>query len=98
MTPTEVQIAKVQAPTHTVHSEHVHDPVQERACDTPLPLTLIPLLGRPIELVLAAWSLLAVLVAVRQGLDVNTAWAALISVVGWLVIQIAIGFVQALLG
>ncbi len=65
-------------------------------------LTLIPLLGRPIELVLAAWSLLAVLVAVRQGLDVNTATGALICIVGWLVIQVAIGFVQifpqALLG
>lgn len=65
-------------------------------------LTLIPLLGRPIELVLAAWSLLAVLVAVRQGLVVNTARAALICLVGWLVIQVVIGFVQvfvqALLG
>lgn len=31
-------------------------------------LTLIPFLGRPIELVLSVWSLLAVIVAVRQGL------------------------------
>jgi len=57
-------------------------------------LTLIPLLGRPIELVLAVWSLLAVIVAVRQGLDISTRQAALICLVGWPLIQIAIGFVQ----
>ncbi len=57
-------------------------------------LTLIPLLGRPIELVLAVWSLLAVLVAVRQGLSVSTLWAAWICLVGWLLIQVASGFVQ----
>jgi hypothetical protein len=57
-------------------------------------LTLIPLLGRPIELLLAAWSLLAVIVAVRQGLDIKTRWAALICLVGWPLVQVAIGFVQ----
>lgn len=57
-------------------------------------LTLIPLLGRPIELVLSAWSLLAVIVAVRQGLDINTRASALICLIGWPLIQIAIGFVQ----
>ncbi|MBD1938086.1 hypothetical protein [Microcoleus sp. FACHB-68] len=59
-------------------------------------LTLIPLLGRPIELILAVWSLLAVIVAVRQGLDIKTHWAASICLVGWPIIQIAIGFVQVL--
>jgi hypothetical protein len=59
-------------------------------------LTLIPLLGRPIELILAVWSLLAVIVAVRQGLDISTRKAALICLVGWPLIQIAIGFVQVL--
>ena len=59
-------------------------------------LTLIPLLGRPIELVLAVWSLLAVIVAVRQGLDISTARAALICLVGWPLVQVAIGFVQVL--
>jgi hypothetical protein len=59
-------------------------------------LTLIPLLGRPIELILAVWSLLAVIVAVRQGLDITTRRAALICLVGWPLIQIAIGFVQVL--
>lgn len=57
---------------------------------------VIPLLGRPIELVLSAWSLLAVIVAVRQGLDISTNRAALICLIGWPLIQIAIGFVQVL--
>ncbi len=57
-------------------------------------LTLIPLLGQPIERVLAVWSLLTVIVGVRQGLDISTARAALISLVGWPIIQIAIGFLQ----
>lgn len=59
-------------------------------------LTLVPLLGRPIELILAIWSLLAVIVAVRQGLDISTRWSALICVVGWTALQTAIGFVQVL--
>lgn len=57
-------------------------------------LTLIPLLGAPIERVLAIWSLLAVIVAVRQGLDISTGRAALICLVGWPLIQVAINFVQ----
>ncbi|GAB1538790.1 hypothetical protein NUACC21_14540 [Scytonema sp. NUACC21] len=57
-------------------------------------LTLIPLLGRPIELILAVWSLLAAIVAVRQGLDVSTIRASLICLVGWPLIQLAIGVLQ----
>ncbi len=57
-------------------------------------LTLIPLLGRPIQLMLGLWSLLAVIVAVRQGLDISTLWSALICLVGWPLIQVAVGFVQ----
>lgn len=57
-------------------------------------LTLIPLLGRPIERVLAVWSLLTVIVAVRQGLDIRTNWSALICLVGWPLIQLAIALVQ----
>ena len=57
-------------------------------------LTIIPLLGRPIELLLALWSLLAVIVAVRQGLDIKTRWSALICLVGWPLVQVAIGFIQ----
>jgi glucan phosphoethanolaminetransferase (alkaline phosphatase superfamily) len=59
-------------------------------------LTLIPLLGRPIELILAVWSLLAVIIAVRQGLDISTRRAMFICLVGWPLIQIAIGSVQIL--
>jgi hypothetical protein len=57
-------------------------------------LTLIPLLGRPIELALAVWSLLAVIVAVREGLNLKTRNATLICLVGWPLIQLAIGFIQ----
>ena len=57
-------------------------------------LTLIPLLGQPIELFLSVWSLLAVIVAVRQGLDINTFWSSVICLLGWPLIQIAISFIQ----
>lgn len=59
-------------------------------------LTLVPLLGRPIELILAIWSLLAVIVAVRQGLDIRTRRAAFICIIGWTGVQVAIGFIQVL--
>ena len=57
-------------------------------------LTLIPWLGQGIELLLSIWSLLAVIMAVRQGLDIKTRWAAAICLVGWPLVQIAIGFMQ----
>lgn len=57
-------------------------------------LTLIPLLGQPIQLILAVWSLLAVIVAVRQGLDLSTLRSAIICIIGWTLIQLAIGFIQ----
>lgn len=57
-------------------------------------LTLIPFLGRPIERVLAVWSLLAVIIATRQGLDITTRLAAVICLVGWPLIQVAIASVQ----
>lgn len=59
-------------------------------------LTLIPLIGIPIQLVLAVWSLLAVIVAVRQGLDISNFWAAVICLIGWPLIQLAVGSVQVL--
>ncbi|WP_424408146.1 hypothetical protein [Microcoleus sp.] len=59
-------------------------------------LTLIPLLGEGIERILAVWSLLSVIVAVRQGLDIKTRWAVLIGFAGWPLIQIAIGFVKVI--
>jgi len=55
-------------------------------------LTLIPLLGQPIERVLAVWSLLAVIL--QYAIDISTSWAALLCLVGWPLIQVAIGLVQ----
>lgn len=52
-------------------------------------LSLIPLLGRMINFLLSIWSLLAVIVAIRQGLDLRTRSAALICLIGWLPIQFA---------
>lgn len=59
-------------------------------------LTLIPMLGRPIELGLSVWSLLTVIVAVRQGLDISQRRAIMICLVGWPLTQFAIGSVQLL--
>lgn len=56
-------------------------------------LTLIPLLGRPIEIALSVWSLLAVIVAVRQGLDIRTRSAVLICLVGWIPVQFLISLI-----
>lgn len=60
-------------------------------------LTLIPLLGRPIVSILAVWSLLAAIVAVREGLDISTSRAVIICLVGWTSIQLAISFIQILI-
>lgn len=60
-------------------------------------LTLIPLFGRLIELILGLWSLLAVIVAVRQGLNIKTRQSAIICLIGWPIIQILIGFIQVFL-
>ncbi|NEQ22644.1 MAG: hypothetical protein F6K28_26375, partial [Microcoleus sp. SIO2G3] len=57
-------------------------------------LTLIPMLGQPIQRILAVWSLLAVIVAVRQGLDISIRWATIICLLGWPVVQVATGFAQ----
>jgi glucan phosphoethanolaminetransferase (alkaline phosphatase superfamily) len=58
-------------------------------------LTVVPLLGRAIELILSGWTLLAVIVAVRQGLDISTRRAALICLLWFPVIQIVTGVTQA---
>lgn len=50
-------------------------------------LTLVPLLGRPIQMSLAVWSLLAVVVATREGLDISTVRAVVISLLFWLPLQ-----------
>lgn len=58
-------------------------------------LTVIPLLGRAIELLLSGWTLLAVIVAVRQGLDISTRRATLICLLWFPVIQIVTGVIQS---
>jgi hypothetical protein len=51
-------------------------------------LTLIPLFGRPIELILAAWTLLAVTIAVHRVMRITVLQAAIISFVSFPMIQI----------
>jgi hypothetical protein len=59
--------------------------------------TVVPLLGRPIEITLATWSLLAVIVAVQQKFGMRYRSAIALVSPGWLVVQIAIGTVQVLI-
>lgn len=51
-------------------------------------ITIIPLLGRPIELLLTVWTLLAVTVAVRCAMTITMLKAALISLLCLPVVQI----------
>jgi hypothetical protein len=60
-------------------------------------LTLIPLFGRPIEIGLAIWSLLAVIMAVRYALNISVWRSSLICVIGWPLVQVGIGVVQILI-
>jgi hypothetical protein len=57
-------------------------------------LTVIPLLGRPIEIGLATWSLLATIVAVNRGLNIKLSRAILICAIGWLLVEIGVGVLQ----
>ncbi|PZO37831.1 MAG: hypothetical protein DCF17_15425 [Shackletoniella antarctica] len=57
-------------------------------------LTVIPLFGRPITLALAGWTLLGAIAAVRAGLNIGLAKAALLAGVGFTLVQVAIGLVQ----
>lgn len=57
-------------------------------------LTVIPLLGQPIQIILATWSLLTVTASVHYGLQISLRRAILICVIGWPLVQIAIGVVQ----
>lgn len=49
---------------------------------------LLPFLGPPFGILLSLWSLLAVLIAVRAGLDLELWQAALAGGLGWLLIQV----------
>ncbi|MBD2531864.1 hypothetical protein H6G97_20660 [Nostoc flagelliforme FACHB-838] len=59
--------------------------------------TVIPLLGRPIEIGLSTWSLLAVIVAIKRGFNINLGRAILICLFGWLIVEIAIGVIQVII-
>ncbi|MBD2260558.1 hypothetical protein [Pseudanabaena sp. FACHB-2040] len=59
-------------------------------------LTVVPLLGRPIEIGLAAWSLLAAIVTIQRQFDVRYRTAIALCSPGWLLVQVAIGTVQVL--
>ncbi|PSN09973.1 hypothetical protein C7293_29720 [filamentous cyanobacterium CCT1] len=57
-------------------------------------LTVIPLLGRPITLTLAGWTLLGAIAAVRAGLNIGLVKATLLAGVGFTLVQVGIGLVQ----
>jgi len=62
-------------------------------------LGFIPLLGGLISLVVGIWTLIAMVIAVRQALDFTTGKAILTCVVGWLVmvaILVAVGLLIAI--
>lgn len=59
-------------------------------------MTIIPLLGRPIELILDVWTLLAVTVAVRRAMSIATLRAASISLACFPVILIVPILIQVL--
>lgn len=58
-------------------------------------ITIIPLLGRPIELILSAWTALAITVAVSQAMNITMFRAVLISLVCFPVVQIVPILIQA---
>lgn len=51
-------------------------------------INIVPLLGRPLELILAAWTVLAAIVAVRRVMATTTLKAAIISIICFPVVQI----------
>ncbi len=74
--------------------------------------TVIPLLGRPIEIGLSTWSLLAVIVGIKRGLNINLGRvivgikrglninlgrAIVICLFGWLIVEIATGVIQVII-
>lgn len=59
-------------------------------------ITILPLLGRPLELILSVWTLLAVILAVRKAMSINPLWAALLSIVSFPVVQIVPILIQVI--
>jgi hypothetical protein len=56
--------------------------------------TVVPLLGRPIEIGLALWTLIAAIVVLHNGLNLKLSKAIAICTLGWVVVQVAIGMIQ----
>lgn len=59
-------------------------------------LILLPLFGRPVELILSWWTFLAVSVAVAKAMNISTLRAALISFVSFPVVQIVPILIQVI--
>lgn len=59
-------------------------------------LTVIPLFGPAIVLGLAGWTLLGAIAAVRAGLNIGLGKAVLLAGVGFTLVQVALGLIQAL--
>jgi len=59
-------------------------------------LTFIPILGGLIALVVAIWTLVAGIIAIRQALDFDTGKAILTAIIGWLVMVVLTLVVGAL--
>lgn len=59
-------------------------------------ITIIPLLGRPIELILSAWTVLAITVAVKSAMNITMLRAVLISLVCFPVVQIVPILIQVI--
>jgi hypothetical protein len=57
-----------------------------------LVLTLIPIVGW----LALIWSLVCLVVALRQGLDISTGKAIVVGIIGWLLVTIASGIVLAI--
>jgi hypothetical protein len=57
-----------------------------------LVLTLIPIVGW----LALIWSLVCLVVALRQGLDITTGKAIVVGIIGWLVVTLASGIVLAI--
>jgi hypothetical protein len=56
----------------------------------------IPVLGGLLALAGAIWALIAMIIAVRQALDVSTGKAIITAIIGWVIIWVATGILAAL--
>lgn len=59
-------------------------------------LAFIPVLGGLIALVGSVWSLVAMVIGIREALDVSTGQAVITAVVGWVIMLIVVGILAAI--